>query len=68
MRELDERVDTLSLTSWRGSTQSSTCAEGGLLSIFEFVAGVVLDFSSVLVAQALAFEMEDVAFEQSRAM
>ena len=37
MRELDERVDALSLTSlvaWRGSTQSSTHAEGGLLSIF----------------------------------
>ena len=37
MRELDERADALSLTSLvaqRGSTQSSTCAEGGLLSIF----------------------------------
>ena len=36
MRELDERADTLSLTSLvaqRGSMQSSTCAEGGLLSI-----------------------------------
>ena len=37
MRELDERVDALSLNSvvaWRGSTQSSTRVEGGLLSIF----------------------------------
>ena len=37
MRELDERADALSLTSlvaWRGSTQSSSRAEGGLLSIF----------------------------------
>ena len=37
MRELDERADTLSLTllvAQRGSTQSSTHAEGGLLSIF----------------------------------
>ena len=37
MRELNERADTLSLTSLvaqRGSMQSSTCAEGGLLSIF----------------------------------
>ena len=37
MRELDERADALSLTSLvtrRGSTQSSTRAEGGLLSIF----------------------------------
>ena len=35
---------------------------------FESVARVVLDFSSVLVAQALAFEVEDVALEQSQAM
>ena len=37
MRELDERADALSFTSLvarRGSTQSSTHAEGGLLSIF----------------------------------
>ena len=37
MRELDERADVLSLTSLvaqRGSTQSSSHAEGGLLSIF----------------------------------
>ena len=37
MRELDERADALSLTllvAQRGSTQSSTRAEGGLLSIF----------------------------------
>ena len=37
MRELDKRADALSLTSLvaqRGSTQSSTRAEGGLLSIF----------------------------------
>ena len=37
MRELDERVDALSLTSlvaWSGSTWSSTHAEEGLLFIF----------------------------------
>ena len=34
---------------------------------FESVAGVVSDFSSVLVVQALAFEAEDVALEQSQA-
>ena len=32
---------------------------------FGSVAGVVSDFSSVLAAQALAFEVEDVAFLQS---
>ena len=35
---------------------------------FESVAGVASDFSSVLAARALAFEAEDVALEQSRAM
>ena len=37
MRELDERVNTLSLTllvAQRGSTHSSTCAEGGLPFFF----------------------------------
>ena len=72
MRELDKRADMLSLTSLvaqRGSMQSSTCVEGGLLSIFfESIAAVVLDFSPVLVAQTLAFKVEDEALEQSRAM
>ena len=69
MRELDKRVDTLNLTSlaaWRGSMQSSTHAEGGVY-FFGSVAGVASDSSSVLAAQALAFEVEDVAFEQSQA-
>ena len=34
---------------------------------FESVVGVASHFSSVLVAQALAFEVEDVALEQSQA-
>ena len=39
MRELDERVDVLSLTllvAWRGSTQSSTCVEGGLVRDYTY--------------------------------
>ena len=48
MRELDERVDALSLTSLvarRGSMQSSTHVDGELLSIFfEAMAGVASDF------------------------
>ena len=70
MRELDGRADMLSLTlsaAWRGSVQSTTCSERGLLS-FESMSSVVSNISSVLAAQALAFEAEDEAFEQSCAM
>ena len=52
MRELDERADMLSLTlsaAWRGSVQSTTCSERGLLS-FESMSSVVSDLLSVLVA------------------
>ena len=43
------------------------CGGRTAVYFFESVARVALDFSSVLVAQTLAFEAEDVALEQSRA-
>ena len=43
------------------------CRGRTVVDFFESVARVASDFSSVLVAWALAFEMEDVALEQSRA-
>ena len=43
------------------------CGGRTAVYFFESVAGVVSDFSSVLVAWALAFEAEDIALEQSRA-
>ena len=44
------------------------CGGRTAVYFFESMAGVVSDFSLVFVAQALAFEAEDVALEQSRAM
>ena len=43
------------------------CGGRTAVYFFESVAGVASDFLSVLVAQALAFEAEDVALEQSQA-
>ena len=44
------------------------CGGRTAVYFFESVAGVASDFSSVLEARALAFEEEDIALEQSRAM
>ena len=44
------------------------CGGRTTVYFFESVARVASDFSSVLAARALAFEAEDVALEQSRAM
>ena len=43
------------------------CGGRTAVYFFESVAGVASDFSLVLAAQALAFEAEDVALEQSQA-
>ena len=44
------------------------CGGRTAVYFFESVARVVLDFSSVLAARALAFEAEDLALEKSQAM
>ena len=44
------------------------CGGRTAIYFFESMAGVALDFLSVLAARALAFEAEDMALEQSWAM
>ena len=52
----------------RVNTVLYPCKGRTAVYFFESVARVALDFSLVLVAQALAFKAEDMAFEQAQAM
>ena len=68
VRQKSECVEFNLISSMeRVNTVLYLCRGRTAVYFFESVAGVVSDFLSVLVAQALAFEVEDKDLEQSHA-